>query len=218
MKSMKHLALAAALALGMGAAQAQMVNRITGPSTLDVQGSSNVNVEGQKVSYFASLGNNTPAATPTDVAIIAGSATKTVKITRITVTVQATTGAIGEYRLVLRSGGTQSAVNTAFANGTHSGPFDSTSAASTVIANGLSGVYTANPASTGTVVGSPVNWTINIPTPATGAAVVMEYTCGPRPAQCITLRGATQFLAVNGNGHTLAAGEKFGVSYEWTEE
>jgi len=218
MKFLKHIALAAAIALCAAGAQAQFINRITGPSTLDLMGSAQVNVEGQKASYFASLGNNTPAATPTDVAVLAGSATKTVKITRITVTVQATTGAIGEYRLVLRSGGTQSAVNTAFANGTHSGPFDSLDAASTVIANGLSGVYTANPASVGTVVGIPVDWTINIPTPATGAAAVMEYKCGPRPAKCITLRGATQFLAVNGNGHALAAGEKFGVSYEWTEE
>lgn len=218
MKTLKHLALAAALALSMAGAQAQMVNRITGPSTLDVTGASNVNTEGQKASYFASLGNNTPAATPTDVAILTGSATKTVKVTKVTVTVQATTGAVGEYRLVLRSGGTQSAVNTAFANATHSGPFDSTDAASTVIANGLSGVYTGNPASSGTTVGIPVDWTIGIPTVTTGGVVVLEYTCGPRPAKCITLRGATQILAVNGNGHTLATAEKFGITYEWTEE
>lgn len=218
MKRILNTLLAAALAIAAFAAPAQMVNRITGPGILDQAGAAQVNTEGQKASYFASLGSNTPAATPTDVAVLPGSATKTVKITRVTVTVQATTGAVGEYRLVLRSGGTQSAVNTAFANGTHSGAFDSNNIASTVIANGLGGVYTANPASAGTVVGVPIDWTINVPTPATGAAVVMEYTCGPRPAQCITLRGATQFLAVNGNGHTLATGEKFGVSYEWTEE
>lgn len=218
-KSFLKNLLVASLAVALAApAQAQLVNRITGPSTLDVQGSSQVNVEGQKATYYAGLGNNTPAATPTDVAVLPGSATKTVKITKVTVTVQSTTGAIGEYRLVVRSGGTQSAVNTAFANGTHSGAMDTSDAASTVIANGLGGVYTGNPASTGTVVGIPVDWTINIPTPATGAAVVMEYVCGPRPAKCITLRGATQFLAVNGNGHTLATAEKFGVAFEWTEE
>lgn len=219
MKRLTSLLVGAALALAVAQpAQAQLINRITGPSTLDVQGSSQVNVEGQKATYFAGLGNNTPAATPTDVAILPGSATKTVKVTKVTVTVQATTGAIGEYRLVLRSGGTQSAVNTAFANGTHSGPMDSNDAASTVIANGLGGIYTSNPASSGTTVGIVEDWTVQTSTPATGPGVVLTYTCGPRPAKCITLRGATQFLAVNGNGHTLATGEKFGVSFEWTEE
>lgn len=191
------------------------VNRVTSLPIIDFSGAGYVNLEGQKPSYFASLGNNTPAATPTDVSILAGSATKTVKVTRVTVSIQgATAAAAVEYRLVLRSGGTQSAVNTAFANGTHSGPFDSNDAASAVIANGLSGVYTGNPASTGTTVGSPINWTIvdNI-----GGAVVLEYTCRG-PAKCITLRGVSQFLAVNGNGHALAGSEKFGVSYEWTEE
>lgn len=209
----KLLILASLLAFTVQA-QAQFINRITGPGAIDVQGAVYSNNEGLKVSYFASAGTNTPAATPTDVAILFGSATKTVKITHVVMTVASTAAAVAEYRLVLRSGGTQSAVNTAFANGTHSGPFDSNDAASTVIANGLSGLYTSNPASTGTVVGIPFSWTF---TTTTTGAVILEYICD-RPAKCITLRGATQALAVNGNGHTLATGEKFGITFEWTEE
>lgn len=209
------------LLLSVGSAFADcgssLVNAVPQPGQIDSFGASRANTEGCKPSYFASLGNNTPAATPTDVAILSGSATKTVRVTRVTVTVQATTGAIGEYRLVLRSGGTQSAVNTAFANGTHSGPFDSSDAASTAIATGLSGVYTSNPASVGTTVGIVQDWTVHVATPATGGIAVLEYTC-TRPAKCVVLRGATQFLAVNGNAHTLATAEKFGVSFEWTEE
>lgn len=216
MKRLTHLIAAALLAAFALGAQAQMVNRITGPSILDQAGASQVNIEGSKASYFASLGNNTPAATPTDVAILTGSATKTIKVTKVRITLQATTGAIGEYRLIMRSGGTQSAVNTAFANATHSGQFDSNDAASTVIAAALAGVYTGNPASTGTTVGIIDDWTVSTPT-ATGGYTVLEYTCS-RPAKCITLRGVTQILAVNGNGHTLATAEKFGIAFEWTEE
>lgn len=206
----------AAILLSVGVWAQSTVNRVTSLPVIDIAGSGYANIEGQKFSYFASLGNNTPAATPTDVAILAGSATKVVKVTHVVLTLQSTTAvAAFEYRLVTRSGGTQSAVNTAFANGTHSGAFDTNDVASSVIANGLSGVYTGNPASTGTVVGVPVNWTIT--TPINGGPVVLEYTCA-RPAKCITLRGATQFLAVNGNAHTLNTGEKFGVSFEWSEE
>ena len=44
-----------------------------------------------------------------------------------------------------------------------------------------------------------------------------KYECTV-PNKCITLRGLTQFLAVNGNGHTLLTGEKVGVEFNWTEE
>lgn len=214
MKRLTHLILAAALAAVSIGAQAQMVNRITGPSILDQAGASQVNTEGQKSSYFASLGSNTPAATPTDVAILTGSATKTIKVTRVTITVQATASGAVVYDLVKRSGGTQSAVNTAFAGATHAGAMDSNDAASTVITAGLAGVYTSNPASTGTTIGIVKDWS---PTILANAGVVFEYVC-TQPAKCITLRGATQVLAINGAGHTLLTGEKVGVSFEWTEE
>jgi hypothetical protein len=204
---------ALALSFELHGAGAQ-VNRVTSLPIIDSAGAGYANGEGQKASYYASLGNNTPAATPTDVAILTGSSTKTITVTHVIVTVQATAAGVMEWRLVTRSGGTQSAVNTAFANGTHSGPFDSTDAASSVITAGLAGVYTSNPASTGTVVGVPMNWTI---TQLANGTVILEYLCD-RPAKCIKLRGTTQVLAVNGNGHTLLTGEKFGVSFEWTEE
>lgn len=214
MKRFTHLILAAALAAFAIGAQAQMVNRITGPSILDQAGASQVNIEGSKVSYFASLGNNTPAATPTDIAILTGSATKLITVTHVRISVGATASGAVEYRLMKYSGGTQSAVNTAFAAATHAGAFDSTDIASTVITAGLAGVYTSNPASSGTTVGIVDDWTTTI---LANAGVVFEYTC-TRPSKCIKLRGTTQVLAVNGNGHTLLTGEKVGVAFEWTEE
>lgn len=217
MKHVKHILAVAAVALvamldchGAGA----QVNSVPALGNRDAAGSAFANVEGQKSSYFAGLGANTPAATPTDIAILTGATGKVIKITRVRISVQATAAGVVEYRLVLRSGGTQSAVNTAFANGTHSGPMDANDAASSVIAAGLAGVYTSNPASSGTVVGIVDDWTTGI---AANSTAVFDFVCN-RPAKCPTLRGPTQILAVNGNGHTLLTAEKFGIEFEWTEE
>jgi hypothetical protein len=183
----------------------------------DIQiGQGLTSLEGYKASYFAGLGANTPAATPTDIAVLFGSATKTVRITAVRLTVQATAAGILQFDLVKRIGGTQSAVNTAFANNTHAGLHDSLDPASTVIANGLSGIYTGNPASVGTLSGIIDSKTTS--DLANGIWIVEWLFGNGRPAKCPVLRGATQLIAVNGAGHTLLTGEKVGVSFEWTEE
>lgn len=210
---MKKWIIGAALLLASAAAVAQ-VNQVQALGNRDAAGSAYANIEGQKASYFASLGSNTPAATPTDLAILTGSATKTIKVTRVRITVQATAAGVIEYRLMKYSGGTQSAVNTAFAAGTHAGAFDSGDAASTVITAALAGVYTANPASSGTTVGIVDDWTVAL---AANTGIVLLYDC-TMPAKCITLRGTSQVLAINGAGHTLLTGEKAGVEFTWTEE
>lgn len=214
MKRITSILLAAGLAFAASLPSQAQVNRVTSLPIIDSAGAGYVNEEGQKASYFASLGNNTPAATPTDVAILTGSATKTIKVTHVRISIQATASGAVEYRLMKYKGGTQSAVNTAFAAATHAGAFDSTDAASTVITAALAGVYTSNPASSGTTVGIVDDWTITI---LANAGVVLEYTC-VRPSKCITLRGTAEVLAVNGAGHTLLTGEKVGVTFEWTEE
>jgi hypothetical protein len=212
-KFLKHI-LAAALALAVFNAAAQPVNRVSSLGIIDNVGATQVNIEGQKNSYTAGLLANTPAATPTDVAILSGSATKTIKVTRVLLTVSATAAGVVQYQLVKRVGGTQSAVNTAFVANTHGALLDSNNPASTVITAGLAGVYTANPASLGTLSGVISAWYITMPANGT---TVLTYDC-VRPAQCPTLRGATQFLAVNGNSHALLAGEVFGITFEYSEE
>lgn len=210
---MKRIILTVLLALAAFSATAQ-VNVVPALGNRDSAGSAYANDEGQKASYFTSLGSNTPAATPTDVAILTGSSSKTIKVTKVRITVGATSSGAVEYRLMKYSGGTQSAVNTAFAAATHAGAFDSNDAASTVITAGLAGVYTSNPASSGTVVGIVDDWTSTI---LANAGVVFTYEC-THPAKCITLRGTSQVLAINGAGHTLLTGEKVGVVFEYTEE
>lgn len=214
MNLFKRITLAAALAAFALTASAQ-VNRVPQLGVVDSSGATNVNQDGQKASYFVGLGANTPAATPTDVAILTGSATKIIRVTRVRLSVQATAAGVIQYDLVKRIAGTQSAVNTAFAANTHAGLMDSGDAASTVITAGLAGVYTANPASLGTLSGIYDSATITMP--ANGTTVI-EWKFCDRPARCPVLRGTTQLMAINGAGHTLLTGEKFGVSWEYTEE
>lgn len=214
MNLFKRITLAAALAAFALTAGAQ-VNRVPQLGVVDSAGATNVSQDGQKASYFVGLGANTPAATPTDVSILTGSATKIVRVTRVRLTVQATAAGVIQYDLVKRIAGTQSAVNTAFAANTHAGLMDSGDAASTVITAGLAGVYTANAASLGTLSGIYDSATITMP--ANGTTVI-EWKFCDRPARCPVLRGTTQLMAINGAGHTLLTGEKFGVSWEYTEE
>lgn len=215
---MKRIIISIALALAamvvIDTPTAAQVNVVPAIGNRDSAGSAYANTEGQKTSYFAGLGSNTPAATPTDIAILTGSATKTIKVTKVRITVQATAAGVVEFKLLKRTAGTQSAVNTPFLDGTHSGPFDSLSVASTVTAAGLAGVYTSNPASSGTLLGIVDDWTVAL---AANTGLVLEYTCR-EPSQCITLRGVTQVLAINGASHTLLTGEKVGVQFAWTEE
>lgn len=192
------------------------VNQVPGPGTRDITGATYENSEGQKATYFAALGNNTPAATPTDIAVITGSATKIIKVTRVLLTVQATAAGVIQYDLVKRIAGTQSAVNTAFVANTHAGLMDSTDVASTMITAGLAGVYTANPASVGTISGIYDSRTVTVL--ANGLNQLEWRFCDRAGARCPTLRGTTQRMAINGAAHTLLAGEKFGVAFEWTEE
>lgn len=207
---------AAILGLAAVAATAQPVNRVPALGITDSAGVSYSNQEGQKATYFAALGANTPAATPTDIAILTGSATKTIKVTRVLLTVEATAAGLIQFDLVKRVGGTQSAVNTAFAANTHAGLMDSNNAASTVITAGLAGVYTANAASLGTLSGIYDSRTVTM---VANGTVQLEWRfCDRGGAQCPTLRGATQVMAINGAGHTLLTAEKFGVAFEWTEE
>lgn len=212
------IALAALVAIGAAAfdVQAQPVNRVPALGITDSAGVSYSNQEGQKATYFAGLGANTPAATPTDIAVITGSSTKTIKVTRVILTVQATAAGLIQFDLVKRVGGTQSAVNTAFAANTHAGLMDSLNSASTMITAGLAGVYTANPASVGTLSGIYDSRTVTMV--ANGTVELTWRFCDRGGAQCPTLRGTTERMAISGAGHTLLTGEKFGVAFEWTEE
>jgi hypothetical protein len=168
-----------------------------------------VTTEGQKPTYAAAFIGLVPAASPTDVLTITGSATKTVKITSLRVTVSTTAGSgiLFNANLVKRSTADSAGTSTTATNV----PYDSNSAAATATVKG----YTANP-TLGTAVG-PVRAIRYAATPASvpNQEVFMEF--GTRPAQTVVLRGTSEQLCLNFGGTSITGGIA-DISIEWTEE
>lgn len=163
----------------------------------------------------------TPVATPTDLVIIEGSSTKTVRILSMVIGTQTTAAGSEEFRLIKRS--TADTTGTFVSAGTPV-PFDSTNAASTV---NRVGHFTANPGALGTALGninivrqgSPVL----LPASLAGIREVPEVEMIPTMGatlldQPITLRGVAETLAINFNGAALVAGQVHTYRIMWLEE
>lgn len=174
--------------------------------------------DGVKATYSAAKVGLVPASSATDIFTITGSATKTIRVTRIEITATTTsaTPAALDVLLLKRS--------TANTSGTSTGsptpvPHDSANGAvsATVLA------YTANP-TTGTLVGTAIRNAKFFQTLATYTATdfpakdSLAWDFGNRPAQAIVLRGTGDVLAVNLNGVTATATASFDLAVEFTEE
>ena len=165
-----------------------------------------VTTEGITATYGIASVANTPAATPTDVFILNGSLTKTVKIKRVTVSGVATTA--GTMRVVLVK---RTAANT---GGTSTAPsiskFDSNDSAATAVPK----LYTANPSALGTVVNVSAQ-SLNFG--VAGAAGNVMFDFSNRNDKAIYLRGVAEGLAINLNGDTVPTGGTFGYTVEFEE-
>lgn len=170
-------------------------------------------VTGFKATYSASITNLASAASATDILTITGSATKTIKVMRITISGTTTTQGWQDILLIKRS-----AANTA---GTSTAPTivsrDSTNAAATATVL----AYTANP-TLGAAIGTMNVQKYYMPIAASGGNQVgandfLRFDLADGPVQAVTLRGTTQVLAVNLNGVTIA-GPAFDIDIIWTEE
>lgn len=161
-------------------------------------------------SYAASVLAFTPAATPTDVFTITGAANTLTRIRRLSFDcTQTTTGSIN-IQIIKRS-----TANTAGTAVTDTAvPFDSTNAAATSVVRH----YTANP-TLGTLVGVFHSEKLFVPAPAEdseGDELRMDYV-SYTGIQLPTLRSASEVLAINMNGATLAGGS-CSATIRWTEE
>lgn len=173
-----------------------------------------------KFIYMAS-GTFTPAATPTDLVIIEGSSTRTIRVTSFDITTTNTAAGSQQFFLVKRS-----AANTTgtFVAATKV-PLDSGWAAST--ANRV-GHFTANPGALGAVVGTIITKRVAspAPVPASFAGVVQDAgfdileDINKRNdyGQYVTLRGVAETLALNFNGAALVAGQTHAYTITWIEE
>jgi hypothetical protein len=175
-------------------------------------------LDGGKPTYSAAKQGLVPAATPTDVFTIIGSASKIIRILRIEIVVTSTaaTGAAIDVLLLRRStadtGGTST--TTALI------PHDNLDPPATSVVTS----YTANPGALGTIIGVALRATKLMPTLATSTATDFPlpdrvfWDFGNRPGKGIVLRGVADTLAINLNSVSLAAGASMSIGVELTEE
>lgn len=160
-----------------------------------------------KPTYSATSGMFTVASAATDVCSVAGSATKTVKVRRVSISAVATAVVTEPVELIKRSavvsGGTQTAdpVTT----------YDSINVASTVLAEH----FTGNP-TVGASVGPIAFNFIGFANFTTGLGTQFIFELGQR-GQPVVLRGVAQSLTVNLLGIT-PSGAQMNCTFEWTEE
>jgi hypothetical protein len=159
--------------------------------------------------YGASTPVFTPAATPTDVVTLIGSASKTIKVLKVSLSnVQTATGS-NKWTLIKyttpSTGGTTTAMSAA--------KMDSTSAA----ASASCVRYTANPAGIGT---GTAFYNAYILAPATASAAQTDYVLydASTRGQPLTLRGTSETMSLNFAGAAVPAGYSMTVNVIWTEE
>lgn len=162
---------------------------------------------GNRVTYSAATFGLVPAASATDVFTIAGSATKTVRITKVEFSGTAGAAISVSAQLIKRSaadtGGTSGAVTAI--------PHDSADPAAT--ATVLS--YTANPAGLGATVGAVRCVRTTLPVGgAVGSSVSLAF--GDQASKPVVLRGTAELLALNLGAASITTGN-LNVSVEWTE-
>lgn len=172
------------------------------------------NTEGSKASYSAVATGLVPPASATDVACIAGSATTTVRITRISISGTAGTLVTLPVFLAKRAsvdtGGTAATGNALPVAGKH----DSTEPASgaTLVS------YTAVPTITDTSPALIRAGTITLPVTSAGTVNgKLEWTFSDRNERAIVLRGVAQQLCVNLSSISVSSGV-LAIDFEWGED
>lgn len=169
----------------------------------------------EKPTYSFSVSGFVPSLLATDIFTITGSALKTVKISRITISGTKTAHSHETFSLIKRSTLNTGGVFIARTAASH----DSLSPSSLAVLR----TYTTNPLVLGVSLGPIYSDNISLPvkTPSNaqgngGSVVPWEWT-KTSSGQPITLRGVTESLAINLAGLTLTGGV-LNISIEWSEE
>jgi hypothetical protein len=206
------IAVSALLALFSGAALADNAFNTTGGYggvLIDTKGAAYVNQDSLSPTYAYTATDVTPVATATDVVVIAGSATKTIRIKSVCIGGTATAASVYDVYLYKRT--------VADTGGTATNPvpvqFDSNSsaAASTV------SLYTANPTvGTGVLISGSKMVLVNGATPA--AQNLQNCWDFGRGGSKPILRGVAQSLAISHNGAAVPSGASIYYTVTWTED
>lgn len=176
-------------------------------SAIGTTGIAAVSTESSKATFSCGVVDFTPAATATDFWNIIGSATKVVRILRISISGTATSAATVDILLIKRS--------TANSGGTPTNPaimqHDSNDAAVTAVVS----TYAANP-TRGTTANVGRAQALNLGAPGAAGVIVWDFTT--RNSKGIVLRGVAQSLNLNFNGQAVPSGMSADVDVEWSEE
>jgi len=170
---------------------------------------------------FSASGTFTPVANPTDLVIIEGSATTTVRVISMVIATTNTAAGSQQFFLVKRS----AADTTGTFVAATAIPWDSNN---TATANRV-GHFTANPGALGATVGTINTIRVASPAaiPATWAGIIWNAGIDLIPMNLgstgnlntpIILRGVAQCLAINFNSVALVAGQTHAYTVVWTEE
>lgn len=173
-----------------------------------------VSQDGSKSTYSYGGVEFAPVATPTDVLVITGSATTTVRVKLVSLWGTASSAGQMTCQLVKRSsaGTLGSAVLTAITAAKH----DSGQAAATAA---VSTVGTANYTTLGTAAGVVRGGSLQFTAVDTGvAAMPIIWDFSSRSDKAIILRGVAEMLCVNFNGDGIPAGGKLYYSVELEED
>jgi len=164
--------------------------------------------EGVKATYALGVAPFSPAATPTDIVTLQGSATMTVRLLQVAVFGLATTAGSIDVALILRS-----AANT---GGTSTIPTGVKLDQNDLAASAVVTQYSANPSALGTALGT-IDWQL-LNLGVAGAWGQVLFNFGLNLGRAVVLRGPSQWLAVNLNGDAVPSGGKVGYALLWTEE
>jgi hypothetical protein len=166
--------------------------------------------DSSKQTYSAAFTNVASASAATDIFSLTGSATKVIRVNKITLSGTDTSITNDNFLLLKRSTANSSGTSTTATNVPH----DSLNAAGTATFKG----YTANP-TLGTLVGVMVSDKLLV-SPSSGGntnSSTRDYNFGVNNNQCIVLRGINEIFSVNLNAQTISGGS-FSCCITWTEE
>lgn len=164
--------------------------------------------DGNRTTYSASFNGLVAASSPTDIWTISGSSSRTIRISRITVTATQSTSAQRDILLIKRSSANTGGTSTTATIASH----DSNNIAPTAVIRG----YTANPSGLGTSAGVLRTRKVFIGAGTSNSdEFLIEF--GTRNDQALVLRGTAEFACINLNGVT-SASNSFNISVTWTEE
>jgi hypothetical protein len=166
-----------------------------------------LSTSGFRPTYRYTAVDITPVATATDVLTLTGSATKTIRVTKVTIMGSSTASSIYDVYLVKRS-----AANT---GGTLTNPTASSADSTDATAAGVLSLYTANPSALGAGIVVEAS-KVYLGTAAITSPTV-SYTWGTRGDKAPILR-AGESLAINFNGGAVPTGASLYMTFEWTED